>query len=110
MSTSKRKGTAWEVAVRDYLDAQGLAVFRNPPAGSRDVGDLTLLELSMVVECKNTRAMDLAGALDEAQTEAVNAGVRYGVAVVKRPRANVSKAYAVMTLEDFSDLILELRP
>lgn len=107
MTPSKRKGTSWEVAVRDYLHANDITAFRTAPTGARDEGDIVVPDWNAILECKNRKTMDLAGAVDEARLEAHHAGRRFGIAVVKRPRANVSKAYAVMALEDFVSLMLK---
>jgi len=105
---SKRKGTAWERAVQDYLTAvMGCAVHRMPPSGSKDVGDLQFTDRDgdlVVIEAKATKALDLAGAVEEARAEAINAGAAYGVAVIKRRQHGVAAGYVVMTLADFAAL------
>lgn len=106
-SPSKRKGTTFEVAIRDHLDQRGIAAFRVAPAGARDEGDIRVPGWDAILECKATRAIDLAGALDEARVEAMNAKERYGIAVIKRRNHHVSHAYVVMALEDFIDLMEE---
>lgn len=105
MTASKRKGTSHEVAVRDYLDSCDVMAFRTAPTGARDEGDIVCPDWDAIIECKNTKAIDLAGAVDEARLEAHHARRRFGIAIIKRPRANVSKAYVVMALEDFVDLM-----
>jgi hypothetical protein len=105
MSAAKRKGTAFEVAVRDYLDSCNVAAFRTAPAGTRDEGDLLVLDWDAILECKATKTIDLAGAVNEARIEAVHAKRRYGIAVIKRRMANVSKSYVVMELDQFVDLM-----
>lgn len=105
MSASKAKGTRFEVAVRDHLDSNGIAAFRTAPAGTRDEGDLLVLDWDAILECKATRAIDLAGAVDEARIEAHHARRRFGIAVIKRRMASIGKAYVVMTLDDFVDLM-----
>ena len=106
---SKRKGTAFEVLVRDYLaEHTGLDVRRMPPAGSKDVGDLKLVDGDgdlWVLECKATQALYVAGAVDEAHTEARNAGTCWGAAVIKRRNRNVAEAYVVVPLTTFVGLV-----
>lgn len=87
-NSPKRKGTAAETALlrwlhdNDYLDA-----IRNPPAGTKDVGDLTVFPgpYAITVEVKNWA--DIAAAiregLDELDVEMHNAGTEHGVLVVK---------------------------
>lgn len=109
MNPSKRKGTAWERAAQDFLNAQGADCRRMPPAGSKDVGDLQFTDRDgdlVVVECKATKALDIAGAVNEAQREAEQAGASYGVAVIKRRQHGVAAGYVVMSLADFAALAL----
>ena len=105
MTPSKRKGTTFEVAVRDHLDGAGVAAFRTAPAGARDEGDLLVLDWDAILECKATKAIDLAGAVDEARIEAHHAHRRFGIAVIKRRMASIGKAYVVMELDAFVDLM-----
>lgn len=110
MSANKRKGTAWEVAVRDYLKGYGFNVYRPAQEGFRDTGDLHGLPL-FTVQCKDWR--DVTGAiregLDGVQKQRVNAGEEFGVAVVKRARKGVGEAYAVLRLDDFIEVLKRLR-
>lgn len=105
MSASKRKGTSFEVAVRDYLDSCDVDCIRLAPAGTNDQGDLLVPAWDAILECKNTKAIDLAGAVDEARFEALNARRRFGIAIIKRRMHNVARAYAVIPLEDLVDLL-----
>jgi hypothetical protein len=102
---NKRRGTAAEVALRDWLVSHGHPeTVRNPPAGSKDVGDLTCdtfefgddlcpdcgffgpEDVDCVIEVKSFK--DVAAALRqgvaELETEMGNAGTDHGVLVVKR--------------------------
>lgn len=110
MSANKAKGTRWERDVRDYLNRSGFDVYRPAPEGFRDTGDLHGLPL-FAVQCKDWR--DVTGAiregLDGARVQAANRGEPYGVAVVKRARKPVSRAYAVLDLETFVDLLHRLQ-
>lgn len=115
---SKQRGTAFETAVVNYLNALAIPARRNPPAGSKDVGDLSTEDGAWIVECKSTRSIDLAQACDELVTEQLNAArVKHaggalrsprGVAVIKRRRKSIGDAYAVMPLRLFADLIIDL--
>lgn len=102
MSKQRAKGTAFESAVVRVLAERFPHCERRALRGSHDGGDLC--GLPVVVECKNTRAIDLAGGC----TEAEKAGARLGskwVAVFKRPRRNERHAYAVCSLEFMSELL-----
>lgn len=105
MTTSKRTGTRFETAVANVFLVEGVAAYRNAPSGSRDKGDLTILDWDAICECKATKALDLAGAVTEAKLEAMNAGKRFGIAVIKRRMANARRSYVVMELEDFIHLM-----
>lgn len=102
---SKRKGTAFEVSVRDYLYEHGIRAYRPAPAGIRDEGDIHVPDWDAILECKATKGLDLAGATLEAQIEASHAKARYGIAIFKRRQANVSKSYVVLELDQFVDLM-----
>jgi predicted thioredoxin/glutaredoxin len=59
------------------------------------------------LECKATRELDLAGAVDEALTEARNSGAPLAAAIVKRRRRPTSDAYVVMPLAQFARLVAD---
>lgn len=111
MSTpSRRKGTTFESAVRDYLNAsQAFAntVQRAPLWGAADAGDL-LNTGEFTFELKAVKSITLADFLDQARTEAKNAGTRWGAAVIKRRNKSIKDSYVVMALEDYLDMIGEL--
>jgi hypothetical protein len=94
---SKRKGTAAETGLLAWLKAKGHVAVRNPPAGVKDVGDLTVYRAGLtpdgmdilppvVVEVKSMA--DVARAINEGITELemekFNAGTAHGVLVCKR--------------------------
>lgn len=107
MSASRRKGTAFESAVVAWLRANGFpAAERRALAGALDRGDIAGVT-GWAIECKATRTIDLAAAIDEARVEAANAGVDRYVAVIKRRGKPVGQAYVVMPLENFGDLLKE---
>lgn len=106
---SKRKGSAFEVAVRDWFLDRSVAVRRNPTNGAFDIGDLAV-EIDgthYVIEAKATKAIDLPGFLAEASTEAGNYAELNRLApervrpivIVKRRQHGVSRAYVVQELE-----------
>lgn len=97
MNKSKRKGTDAEVKLLAWLHDHGHShAVRNPPAGTKDVGDLTTYVycneagyfLRCVIEVKNYSRDGVATAihsgLAELDAEMVNAGAHHGVLVVKR--------------------------
>jgi len=128
---SKARGTAWESSVRDFLNEalgqyhpdwrqrreDGLSPFINPrdpnnitrtvQTGARDTGDLALWPA--IGECKDEKEHDFPGYIRQANREALAAGAEYGVAFVKKRRANVADGYAVMDLRTFARVLAALR-
>jgi len=106
MSRSKAKGTRFETEVTTYLRQWFPGCERRALRGRLDGGDLAGLPLT--VECKNTRQIDLAGAVDEAEKAAANNGDAFFCAVIKRRLRPVGKAYAVLPLEVLAAVFCEL--
>lgn len=108
MSTySRRTGSEWEARIASHLTKRstfGGEVFRAPRWGANDKGDLVNTG-DFVFEAKAVKAIDLSGFLTETETERQNAGRRWGVCVIKRRNHPIGKAYAVMPLDQFLDLI-----
>lgn len=76
-------------------------------AGQADRGDIAGVP-GVAIEAKNTRALDLARAVDEATVEAGNAGVGVGVAWIKRRgKPSAADGYVVMAGETFVALLAE---
>lgn len=108
MTPGKRKGSRFELDVRDYLRERGYAAERCYGAGrSDDIGDVRGLP-GFVIEAKNQQAINLAGWADETESERVNAGEPFGALVVKRRLRPVDEAYAVMPLRQLVDLVDEV--
>ncbi|MET9617136.1 hypothetical protein [Kitasatospora indigofera] len=118
---NKQKGTAWESRVRDYLNwylgmtdeygkvlnpFDGLNVRRPAQEGSRDVGDVHAAPF--VLECKDVARPTVPSFLRQAEVEAMHAGFPYGVAVVKRRRANVRAGSVHFTIRTWTRVRLVL--
>lgn len=104
MSKERRAGTAFAQAAAEFLATHGHPYAeRRALFGRNDKGDIGGV-IGWVLECKATREIDLAGAVDEARVEARNAGTRLFAAVVKRRRKGIADAYVVMPLEVFAEL------
>lgn len=106
MTAAKRKGTAFESAVREYLN-EGLAdrrllAFRKAQTGYRDTGDLDAWPWTL--EAKNHKEINLASFVDQAEREAEAADTPFGAAVVKRRGKGPQGSYVVMSLEQFRRL------
>ena len=107
MSAGKRKGTAWESAIVTYLRQWFPWADRVPLSGARDRGDVTISPGSPVIEAKNAARVCLAEWVDEANAEAVNAGVPWGVVWVKRRgKSSPAHGYVVMSGSTYVALLL----
>lgn len=111
-SANKRKGTQWEVDLRNYLRGDGFDVERLALSGAQDEGDL-VLKLGMdwsetfIIEAKNEQRLNLAGWVGEASIEAHNYATHRGiesphyVVVHKRRSFNAANAYVTMPLHEW---------
>jgi len=105
-SPQARKGAHFERAVVECLRAHGHRYAERAYGAGRpeDVGDIDGI-LGVVLECKAHRSIDLAGFMDEAERERVNAGAEIAVVVVKRRQKPVGQSYAVLTLDALAELL-----
>jgi hypothetical protein len=108
MSASKEKGTAWETAIVRYLKDSGFPLAeRRALAGTSDRGDIA--NLPVVVEAKNCRRDELPGWVDEATSEAVNAGVDVGVVWHhRRGKSSPGEGFVTMSGAAFVRLLREV--
>jgi Holliday junction resolvase len=101
----KIKGTRFETDVVNFLKMQGWPeAERRALAGGTDKGDI-INAGPYTWEAKATKAIDLAGGVDELKQEIENAQTRYGFLIVKRRNKSTSEAYAVMTLEQLCEML-----
>lgn len=107
MSTSKRKGDAWERAVVDVLRRAGhVHVERGYRLGAHsDRGDVDGI-VGFLIECKDCARFELGVWMDEAVREAQECE-RVPVLVVKRRRADPARAYVVIELGTFARMLHE---
>jgi hypothetical protein len=107
---NKRKGTSWEVASRDVVNARGFDLYRPAQSGFKDTGDLHGLP-HFAIQCKDMQSVTdaIRDALDGLKSQKVHAGARFGVAFVKRRRRSAEDGLAVMPLGEFADLMAHLR-
>ncbi|MFD9687871.1 hypothetical protein ACFWXO_19180 [Kitasatospora sp. NPDC059088] len=126
---NKAKGTGWETAVADYLNEQlgqyrefwtdgdravrwkdpldPDNVRRQVQEGVNDIGDLGVRPFAG--ECKAEKSYDLAAYVRQAEAEARNAGMPFGVAYVKKPRARTEEGYAITSIRTHAAIVKALR-
>lgn len=92
------------MAVCDYLKQWFPYVERRVTAGQNDRGDIGGIP-GVMLECKAEKQIKLSEYMDEVAAQKANAGAQVGVAVVKRRNHGVDRAYVVLELKDFVDLI-----
>lgn len=107
---TNRKGPAFERVIADYLkQSWSKFVDRRVKTGAKDKGDIAnfyVHDHEVVIECKNLRSIDVAGALREAQEESANAGALAGIVVQKRRgKAAGEHQYVFTTLGDFLNIL-----
>lgn len=110
MSRQRQKGTAWEKKITDFLADQGIPYQRQPLHGVNDKGDIHAAGF-VVIEAKNQARHSLGEWLDEATSEAANAGRPVGVAWFhRRGKSSAKDAYVLMDGATFAFLLREIGP
>lgn len=102
---SKRKGSAWETRLCDYLRTLHPLAERRVMGGVHDRGDVAGIA-GWVIEAKNCVKVELAAWLDEAQKEALSAGVSRFAVVFPRRNKSAADAFVLMPLWLLSELML----
>lgn len=105
MSANGAAGRIWENRVTEFLRPVWPRMERRRLAGRFDKGDL-INTGDWCLECKNEKVIRWSDALREAEQEAIHAGVRWHAAVINRRGHVRDKAYVVMTLAQFRDLLM----
>ena len=109
MSTpSKNKGSGFEREIVQYLREQGWTGAERTRAGWQDDrGDIDGV-IGVTLECKNQKAMTLAGWIDELIVEMANANNTMGAVVHKRKGVtDAGNYYASLPLKTFVQLLKE---
>ena len=102
---AKKKGTAAETAVVNYLTENGFTdAHRVALHGNKDMGDVAFITQdgrSVCVEVKNTKEIPLSNFVTQAITERENSGSDLGFCVAKRPRkGSPGDWYVLLTLDE----------
>jgi len=106
-NASKKKGTAWETALVEYLKLSGFPYAeRRALCGTSDRGDVAGIP-GVVLEAKAEKTITLSTYMDEVATEKQNANAQVGAAVIKRRNRGPGSAYVVMPLSQFVEMIAD---
>ena len=108
MSAAKKKGTAAETAIVNYLRAMGFVqAERRSLNGSYDRGDIAGLP-SVVIEVKNCARQELGAWVAEAEAERDNDGASLGVVWHKRRgKGDPADWFVTMSGAQFANLLRE---
>ena len=110
LASAKAAGRKWETACADWLSLWFKGTERRRLKGAKDWGDLIPgvgLE-DWTIECKAERRIQLAGALDEAEQESINANTPWYVVLQKRRQKPTSSGYAVMPIWVWGEVVRRL--
>ena len=106
-SANKRKGTAFESALRDYAIRLRHKAFRPAQAGAGDIGDVHIDGL-VCVQAKDVARWSVAQHLQDALDQAQRAGLPFAALVMKKRRASIGEAYVVMNYDTLLALLSRL--
>ena len=114
-ASAKKAGSQHERNTADYMAAHiDDRIDRRVKTGAHDKGDIGGLRVHgqrVVVECKDTARINLAGWAAEAEEERVNDSALAGVVVHKRHgKGQPADQWVTMTLADFVALVTGTRP
>lgn len=110
---NKVKGSKFESDLENYLNESGMKARRLPRAGKNDIGDVDMRvsdSVTLVMEAKNVKADAMAQWLREADIEACNHEIRFGVptvgCVVRKARGkSIGEARVTLTLDQLVNLL-----
>lgn len=102
MNKAKRKGTAAETALVNYLNSVGIKCERRALAGQADRGDVAGID-NTVIEVKAAATLSIPAWLRELDVEKINANAAVGYLIIK-PKGvgvdNVGKWWVIQRVED----------
>lgn len=106
-SPQKTKGSAYERSIVDYLNSCGFQTERTRVGWADDRGDIHGIN-GFTIECKNHKALNLAGWIQELATECRNASTSVGAVVHKRRGvSDGGEQYATLPLRMLVQLLKE---
>jgi hypothetical protein len=106
-TANRRKGTAFESALRDYAIRLRHKAFRPAQAGAGDIGDVHIDGL-VCVQAKDVARWSVAQHLQDALDQAQRAGLPFAALVMKKRRASIGEAYVVMNYDTLLALLSRL--
>lgn len=110
MSKSKQKGTLAETAVVQFLKQFWPHIERRALQGKKDTGDIAGMPGS-IIEVKNHKNYRIAEWMEETEQERENAGVPFGILIVKPNRVGTNKVgewWAILQVDQIARLIIDL--
>lgn len=113
--SAKAAGSRFERQIADHLAAHvDDRIDRRVKTGSKDRGDIAGLRHMgerIVIECKNTTRVDLAGWIGEAHVQAGNDDALTGLVAHKRHgKGYVGDQWITMTVDDLIAILTGARP
>jgi hypothetical protein len=106
VSKSKAKGTSFETSLLPLLRQYFPGAERRALSGNKDKGDFILPGATFALEAKNVQSMSLGVWVAEAEVEAENLGVSYGVVVHKRRgKTDPGEQFVTMPLRTFLEFV-----
>jgi hypothetical protein len=103
----KKRGTAYESAVRDHAIAHRHKAFRPAQAGAGDLGDVHLDGL-VALQCKDVTSWSVSGWMQDVEEQRQRAGLPFGAVIMKKRRASVGDSYVVMDYNTLLSLVQRL--
>jgi len=107
-NANKRKGTRFESAVRNWLLDRRSKAWRPAQTGHKDEGDVHV-DGMVALQCKDAAQQRYSQWVDDANDQAVNAGLPYGAVVHKRRGKPVGESLVVLDLDTFHTIQRRLR-
>ena len=106
-NANKRKGTAWESAVRDFINSVRVNRATRVAQAGADEGDVHVNGM-FALQCKDVAASNYSKWVKDAAEQAKAARLPFSAVVHKRRQRKVGEAYVVMSLDTFTDIAARL--
>ena len=107
VNANKKRGTAFESALRDYAIKLRHKAFRPAQAGAGDIGDIHVSGL-VCIQAKDVARWSVAQHLQDAQDQSQRAGLPFAALVMKKRRASIGDSYDVMTYDTLLAMLQRL--